>query len=206
MEKESTEKKGQIMLLASWREVFDTMPNEQIGQIIKAMYAYQFDGKEPEQMTAELFYFWVVVKNWLDDNSSHYQEVCRKRQEAINNRWKKQKEKEKLAAMKPEERLAHELIKKVKFDGDSVALDHISSSNLQFLSECLQDNFTIRGGGFDEKAAKKCISHIAKQSENDRTAFNDCYYDSGDGDMPNYEKLVNAIGDMIEDFSSDYYE
>lgn len=131
MEKESTEKKGQIMLLASWREVFDTMPNEQIGQIIKAMYAYQFDGKEPEQMTAELFYFWVVVRNWLDDNSSHYQEVCRKRQEAINNRWKKQKEKEKLAAMKPEERLAHELIKKVKFDGGSVA-DHISSSNLQF--------------------------------------------------------------------------
>lgn len=203
--KTTEEKKPNIILLESWREHFKLMTKEQVYDVIMAMYDYQYDGIEPESIPVEILHFWLMARKWIDDNNQRFGDICRKRKEAINSRWKKQKEKEALAAMKPEERLAHELIKKVKFDGGSIA-DHISSSNLQFLSECLQDNFTIHGGGFDEKAAKKCISHIAKQSENNGTAFNDCYYDSGDGDMPNYEKLVNVIGDMIEDFSSDYYE
>ena len=205
-------KKGQIMLVASWREVFDTMPNEQIGELIKAMYAYQFDNKEPQISKPELVYFWVVVKNWLDDNSNHYQEVCRKRKEAVTNRWNKQKEKEKQkekqAAMKPEERLAHELVQKIKIDGEPIT-NNISVTGMETISESIKSAFSKwdreRGKQLpmtddNIKSARKQINYVSKLIADNDDYFDDCMYED---ELYNYDKVVMQLCDAIE---ADYDE
>lgn len=201
-------KKGQIMLVASWREVFDTMPNEQIGELIKAMYAYQFDGTEPKHLKMEMAYFWVVVKNWLDDNSSHYQEVCRKRKEAVANRWNKQKEKEKQAAMKPEEKLAHELVQKIKIYDEAIT-NHISAGGMEDIACTIwsefskwdsQNNKRLPMTDDNVKKARKCINSVAKLIAGDDDYFSDCMYDE-EYQLYNYDKVVSLICEAIEDYS-----
>ena len=198
-------KKGQIMLVASWREVFDTMPNEQIGELIKAMYAYQFDNKEPQISKPELVYFWVVVKNWLDDNSNHYQEVCRKRKEAVTNRWNKQKEKEKQAAMKPEEKLAHELVQKIKINGKAIT-NNISVEGMEEIADSIKAAFSkwdsekgkhLPMTDDNIKSARKQINYVAKIIADNDDYFDDCMYDEN-YELYNYDKVVYQLCEAIE--------
>lgn len=194
------DKKPNIILLESWREHFKLMTKEQVYDVIMAMYDYQYDGIEPESIPVEILHFWLMARKWIDDNNQRFGDICRKRKEVATNRWKKQKEKEMLAAMKPEERLVHEFIKKVRVNDEPIA-DYVSKGNFNYLAETVSDNFSMKDGNdykFDEKTAKKCLNSIAKETTESASMLESCCSD--DGATINYDKLVSEIVHRIEEY------
>ena len=75
-------KKWQIILLDRWDYAFETLTNEQIGMIIKAMVAYRKHGTEPAFNESVLRLFWVDVKRWLDDSQTFYDHLIAMRSKA----------------------------------------------------------------------------------------------------------------------------
>lgn len=189
-------KKGQIMLMDSWCEVFQMMSNEQAGQMVKAMYDYHLNGNDPKNLPTESALFWVVVKNWLDDNSQHYQEVCEKRAQAAQHRWKKKSDKEKDSpATTQEEKFAYKLLEKLnlhdgEFAGDDVVYN-MSKSNIDYICDAIK-LFKTDDGKLDTKRIDNAIDHIAtKQS------FDDCIVD---GNKVSFDLVADKIVGALERF------
>ena len=86
------EKKAPIILLERFSVGFSMITDEQAGRIIKAVYSYRFENKEPDfKNDVILKFFWLDIKNWLDESQTAYMEKCEKNRENISKRWNKDK-------------------------------------------------------------------------------------------------------------------
>ncbi len=68
-------KDPQIILLDRWRDTFESLTDEEAGQVIKAMFAYWHDGKQPDFKDRLLKFFWGDIVKWFADSRAHYEEV-----------------------------------------------------------------------------------------------------------------------------------
>lgn len=74
------EKKSFVMY-TSWEKAISKMTNEQAGQLLKAIYAYQSDpSAEPEDMAVDLVF--EIIKQKFDEDSERYQRACDAKSEA----------------------------------------------------------------------------------------------------------------------------
>ena len=68
-------KDPQIILLDRWRDTFESLTDEEAGQVIKAMFAYWHDGKQTDFKDRLLKFSWGDIVKWFADSRAHYEEV-----------------------------------------------------------------------------------------------------------------------------------
>lgn len=68
-------KDPQIILLDRWRDTFNSLTDEEAGQVVKAMFDYWKDGKQPGFKDRLLKFFWSDIVKWFADSRAHYEEV-----------------------------------------------------------------------------------------------------------------------------------
>lgn len=73
--------KKSFVMYESWGAVIEKMNNEQAGELIKAIYAYQKDPDAVPEDPALAFVF-ELIKQQLDADSQRYKEACAARSEA----------------------------------------------------------------------------------------------------------------------------
>lgn len=73
--------KKSFVMYESWGAAIEKMSNEQAGELIKAIYAYQKDPDAVPQDPALAFVF-ELIKQQLDADSQRYKEACAARSEA----------------------------------------------------------------------------------------------------------------------------
>ena len=73
--------KKSFVMYESWGAAIEKMNNEQAGELIKAIYAYQKDPDAVPEDPALAFVF-ELIKQQLDADSQRYKEVCAARSEA----------------------------------------------------------------------------------------------------------------------------
>lgn len=73
--------KKSFVMYESWGAAIEKMNNEQAGELIKAIYAYQKDPDAVPQDPALAFVF-ELIKQQLDADSQRYKEACAARSEA----------------------------------------------------------------------------------------------------------------------------
>lgn len=75
-----SEKKSFVMY-ESWGSVFERMSNEQAGELIKTIYAYQ---KDPEAVPNDpaISFVFELIKQQLDEDKEKYKKVCAARADA----------------------------------------------------------------------------------------------------------------------------
>jgi len=103
-----------IMLPLSFWDVLNIRPDAEVGQIVKAIYAYLQDGTEPEFEGEICQVIWQgVIKPKLDSMSENYQTVVEKRRQAgkesAASKRKDQKVKPKSTCVKSVEQNQHML-------------------------------------------------------------------------------------------------
>ena len=76
--------KKSFVMYESWGAAIEKMNNEQAGELIKAIYAYQKDPDAVPEDPALAFVF-ELIKQQLDADSQRYKEVCAARSEAGKN-------------------------------------------------------------------------------------------------------------------------
>lgn len=86
-------KSAGILIFKKNKEVFDNLTDEQAGQLIKAIFDYDATGELPN-LDGLLKVVFLQIRHELDDQSQRYDEICQKRKEAANARWRSQREKE----------------------------------------------------------------------------------------------------------------
>jgi len=74
-----TEKRKGIVLIMRWQKNFESLTDEQAGRMVKAMFKYEKNGSAIYFNDDKLDFFWLDVKDWLDDSRQHWQEVTEKR-------------------------------------------------------------------------------------------------------------------------------
>ena len=73
--------KKSFVMYTSWKRAVAKMTDEQAGQLLKAIYAYQEDpSAEPEDMAAGLAF--EIIKQKFDEDSERYQKACDAKSEA----------------------------------------------------------------------------------------------------------------------------
>lgn len=73
--------KNSFVIYDNWASLLCDLPNEQAGELIKAICAYklgQFESLDDPVISA----IFNMIKQKLDEDSQKYQEVCEKRKEA----------------------------------------------------------------------------------------------------------------------------
>ena len=73
--------KKSFVMYESWGAAIEKMSNEQAGELIKAIYAYQKDPDAVPEAPALAFVF-ELIKQQLDADSQRYKEACAARSEA----------------------------------------------------------------------------------------------------------------------------
>lgn len=73
--------KKSFVMYESWGAAIEKMSNEQAGELIKAIYAYQKDPDAVPEDPALVFVF-ELIKQQLDADSQRYKEACAARSEA----------------------------------------------------------------------------------------------------------------------------
>lgn len=73
--------KKSFVMYESWGAAIEKMSNEQAGELIKAIYAYQKDPDAVPEDPALAFVF-ELIKQQLDADSQRYKEACAARSEA----------------------------------------------------------------------------------------------------------------------------
>ena len=87
--------KKSFVMYTSWKCAVAKMTDEQAGQLLKAIYAYQEDPDAcPEDAGADLVF--GIIKQKLDEDNEKYQKTCEARSDAgkkgMNNRYNKSKD------------------------------------------------------------------------------------------------------------------
>lgn len=83
--------KDNFLLKKSQQEVFDTLSDEQAGQLIKGIFKYMRTGDS--ELTGMMKAIFIPIKNDIDKNEETYQKRCEKNRENIKKRWEKNSEK-----------------------------------------------------------------------------------------------------------------
>ncbi len=71
---------------------FTLLSNEECGRLFMAVLDYDINGTVTEFDDLALEILFMQLKNVLDYNRVHYDEVCQKRSEVAKKRWEKLKE------------------------------------------------------------------------------------------------------------------
>lgn len=82
--------KDNFLLKKSQQEVFDTLSDEQAGQLIKGIFKYMKTGNS--ELTGIMKAVFIPIKNDIDKNEESYQKRCEKNRENIKKRWEKDSE------------------------------------------------------------------------------------------------------------------
>ena len=107
--------KKSFVMYESWGTAIEKMSNEQAGELIKAIYAYQKDPDAAPKDPALAFVF-ELIKQQLDADSQRYKEACAARSEAgkaedqkqmllIKSKWFLRKAKKANAFLKKQKKL-----------------------------------------------------------------------------------------------------
>ena len=84
-------KKKSFVMYMSWGPMFETLPAEQAGALIQAIYAYQKDPDyEPEDPIIKGMF--ALCKATMEEDAAKYEDVCAKRAEAARAKSSKSKQ------------------------------------------------------------------------------------------------------------------
>lgn len=81
--------KGNFILYLEHQAIFEMLTDEQAGQLIKAIFQYERSGEMPK-MDKFINLAFIPIMQTLDKNRAKYENTCKKNQENINKRWKKE--------------------------------------------------------------------------------------------------------------------
>ena len=82
--------KDNFLLKKSQQEVFDTLTDEEAGQLIKGIFKYMRTGDS--ELAGMMKAIFIPIKNDIDKNEESYQKRCEKNRENIKKRWEKDNE------------------------------------------------------------------------------------------------------------------
>jgi hypothetical protein len=80
--------KKTLILFTELKEVFDTLSDEQAGQLIKAIFEYEQTNILPD-LQGLLKIVFIPIRQSIDRNRIKYNNVCEKNKENIGKRWNK---------------------------------------------------------------------------------------------------------------------
>lgn len=80
--------KKTLILFTELKEVFDTLSDEQAGQLIKAIFEYEQTNILPD-LQGLLKIVFIPIRQSIDRNRIKYENVCEKNKENIGKRWNK---------------------------------------------------------------------------------------------------------------------
>jgi hypothetical protein len=88
LKKQSNMTKKTLILFTELKEVFDTLSNEQAGQLIKAIFEYEQTNILPD-LEGLLKIVFIPIRQSIDRNRIKYENVCDRNKENIGKRWNK---------------------------------------------------------------------------------------------------------------------
>jgi hypothetical protein len=80
--------KKTLILFTELKEVFDTLSDEQAGQLIKAIFEYEQTNILPD-LQGLLKIVFIPIRQSIDRNRVKYDNVCERNKENIGKRWNK---------------------------------------------------------------------------------------------------------------------
>ena len=84
--------KNSFVLYYDLDEVFSFLTNEEAGQLIKAVFAFETRGEVTEFSDRMMQSSYKRITDSLLRNRNKYNEICEERRKAINKRWEKERE------------------------------------------------------------------------------------------------------------------
>lgn len=76
-----------ILLPMELLEDFELLSNEELGEIIKAIFSYVGKKEKPKFKDRSLQFVFSKMKKICDDNFDKYQKICERNRKNINKRW-----------------------------------------------------------------------------------------------------------------------
>lgn len=92
-----------FLLLHDFGDIFNMLTDSEAGEIIKAVFAYEKNGTEPEFTDRAMQMAFFNIRRFLDSNRENYEKVCKQRSEYAKKRW----EKISLAEKEPQQKGMH---------------------------------------------------------------------------------------------------
>lgn len=88
---EKVNMKNSFILYHEFSDYINKLTDEQTGQLLKAIFAYEQDGTAPQldPITDMVF---TIIQNQLDKNKAKYEEKCEQNRENAKKRWAEQEE------------------------------------------------------------------------------------------------------------------
>lgn len=68
---------------------FSLLTDEELGKLIRAVFEYDINGTVPDFEERVLKACFMRIAECLDRNNIRYEEVCRKKSDAMKKRWEK---------------------------------------------------------------------------------------------------------------------
>ena len=88
MKEKNVKQKDNFLLYHNMYKMFNALPDEKAGRVIKSIFRYSMNGELPEyeEDSTENFLF-MSIQNSIDINSEKYYEKCEHNRRNINKRW-----------------------------------------------------------------------------------------------------------------------
>lgn len=83
------DKNGFIVYPEELKPIADKMTDEALGELFRAMIAYQLDGTEPEFSTDALEFVFIMIRQRMDWNNDKYAKKCARNKANAEKRWNK---------------------------------------------------------------------------------------------------------------------
>lgn len=71
---------------------FKLLTDEELGKLIRAVFLYEKEQKEPQTLDEKLTILFFMIKDALDKDRAKYESVCNKNKANAEIRWQKTKE------------------------------------------------------------------------------------------------------------------
>lgn len=84
-------KQAGLIIQDTHRNMWEGLPHESCGELLKALMAYQFDGVVPDFYDLRLKVAFDFLKPVIDKQKDDYQEKCEKNAKNIQDHWDKVK-------------------------------------------------------------------------------------------------------------------
>ena len=80
-----------LIIMEIHRNLWEGLNDNQIGQLLKVLFNYHFDGVVPENLSDALRIAFNCLKPVLDQQKLDYQETCKINANSIQEYWDKKK-------------------------------------------------------------------------------------------------------------------
>ena len=80
--------KNNFLLSDDWQELFDALPDDKAGQLIKAAFAFH-TGNEVKLTDPVLKAVFVMIRTKIEENDAAYEKTCEDNREKAVKRWQK---------------------------------------------------------------------------------------------------------------------